>query len=677
MKNVAIYCRVSTQQQTIDRQKEELLVVAGNNGWTVDDDYIFVDVISGFKKGEVRPEYTKLVNKVKEGLVECVLVSEFSRLARNAQEMLAQVQFFYESGVDIYFQKQNYWVRSKSKGDLGSQIMLHVLAVMSSYEIELFAERSISGKITKIQNGYGCGGDQNTYGYQNDQNKKIIVREDLRSIIVDIFEKYADGMSTIEIANYLNAHNVPVRNAPLIEEFKRNRKKKGLAPKVYKETKWKPNQVSKMFSNKIYIGYRCATFHKPDPTNPLDSHKRTDREILFEYKEHCEYLRIIPDELWNKVQNRLLLAHYNKNNAIKHDNLVKDKMKCGECGSNYSVSGAATNSSKNVGERKYACYGMKNAQDHPKVCFRGSTMLMWRVDGLIVSLSLKMFAENKIADSNGNRIAEEQSKIKESKDLKSALQKELSTTEAEYEKAMWLLTEVGDNVTLKMAKKKSDEFNTQKESFEKQIHKLDAQIHKSQMIIEQTERMQVSVTNLHAKMDELRNSKELVKLMVETMLESITVYRIHQNWNLLIVKYYNGTELWATIKAARYKKSETFDNPYLCAYGEEYLSWLIDNTDGSFSYNKETQKITYKGGSEIYTSFPVGEYTYEEMDKLLVETENIISFPLYDYEGQTLCRPVDENDKNQNTSGGYEYVDFKKHNDRVLNALKEKSNKNN
>ena len=49
-KKVLIYCRVSTQQQTTDRQKEELLKFAAENHWNVEEEDIFIDVISGFKK---------------------------------------------------------------------------------------------------------------------------------------------------------------------------------------------------------------------------------------------------------------------------------------------------------------------------------------------------------------------------------------------------------------------------------------------------------------------------------------------------------------------------------------------------------------------------------------------------------------------------------------------------
>lgn len=39
-KKVLIYCRVSTQQQTTDRQKEELLKFAAENHWNVEEEDI-------------------------------------------------------------------------------------------------------------------------------------------------------------------------------------------------------------------------------------------------------------------------------------------------------------------------------------------------------------------------------------------------------------------------------------------------------------------------------------------------------------------------------------------------------------------------------------------------------------------------------------------------------------
>ena len=187
-KKIAIYCRVSTQQQTIDRQKDDLLKFASDNHFNIEEEYIYVDVISGFiKRGELRPQYAEMIKHVEDGSIGMILFSEFSRLARNVTDLLASINFFREKGVELYFEKQNMWV--KGDKDLGSTILLHVLAVMSSYEIELFAERSISGKIAKVQMGHG-GGEERAYGYMKDENGKIVINPKERETVVVIFELY-------------------------------------------------------------------------------------------------------------------------------------------------------------------------------------------------------------------------------------------------------------------------------------------------------------------------------------------------------------------------------------------------------------------------------------------------------------------------------------------------------
>lgn len=50
-----------------------------------------------------------------------------------------------------------------------------------------------------------------------------------------------------------------------------------------------------------------------------------------------EGLRIVSDELFQQAQDKLSKAHYNKNNAVRHENLLKHLMVCGECGANFSV----------------------------------------------------------------------------------------------------------------------------------------------------------------------------------------------------------------------------------------------------------------------------------------------------------------------------------------------------
>lgn len=51
----AIYVRISTAQQKTDRQVVELKEYAKSHAITIDADDIFIDVISEFKNGEIRP----------------------------------------------------------------------------------------------------------------------------------------------------------------------------------------------------------------------------------------------------------------------------------------------------------------------------------------------------------------------------------------------------------------------------------------------------------------------------------------------------------------------------------------------------------------------------------------------------------------------------------------------
>lgn len=366
-KKVLIYCRVSTQQQTTDRQKEELLKFAAENHWNVEEEDIFIDVISGFKKGEFRPEYVKMLERVEYGDIDIILFSEFSRLARNATELLEQIKLFIDKGINLYFDKQKLWVKDSNK-DVGSIILLHVLAVMSSYEIELFVERSLSGKITKVQAGHG-GGDERAYGYMHNENKQIVINPIESKIVTRIFEMYVGGYSSIQISEILNAEKVPAPYVRKLNEYKKNREAKGLEVKEYKfdtdNLKWRISTINRLMHNELYKGNRRITFYKPDPTNPLPLSERQDREIVYEYSEHVESLRIVSDELFQQAQDKLSKAHYNKNNAVRHENLLKHLMVCGECGANFSV-GKSNETSKNYisGGRTYKCYGRVNRKDN-------------------------------------------------------------------------------------------------------------------------------------------------------------------------------------------------------------------------------------------------------------------------------------------------------------------------
>lgn len=637
--NVAIYCRVSTQMQSTDRQREELLALASKKGWEISDDKIYVDVISGFKAGEVRPEFSRMLSELAPKGITCVLFSEFSRLARNATELLEQVNFFRERKIDLYFEKQNIWV-THDKTDLGCTILLHVLAVMSSYEIELFAERSLSGKINKLQAGGGCGMEF-AYGYRLNEGKKLVKADDEAVVVERIFTEYANGKSSIQICNILNAEGVPSPYKKRLGEKREERRKQGLDEKEYKrfdldELMWRPSSLNRLMHNEIYIGKKNVIFHKPDPTNPIPVDKRKDREVVFEYNEYDENLRIISDELWYAVQERLLNSSYNRNNAVKRENLLKALMICGECGSNFSVSGSTINSQYvktiNKYDRKYACYGAKGTSYKKQTCSEGGQMAMTKLDGLVLQFSLKMFAETNIAETNEELIIKFNEEIDGLEVVRKAKEQELLQIDADYKKILKraLLLD-NDSMAEELIKEEQDKYQQSSGKLKTEISKLIKRISALRVNISNIRKLNVN-TNLYAKMHDVRADRGLVKTMVDEYIENVIIYRMHKLWFLVVIKYKNGVELWGKIKNARYKNDELFYDECCCRYGVEFQTWVVDNTNHSFIYDKERKIIIYKGGNELYNDLEQGEYDYERINQYMIDSQNMGSFPLYLYE---------------------------------------------
>ena len=672
--NVAIYCRVSTQMQSTDRQEEELLKYAEQKGFKITPNHIYKDVISGFSIAETRPEYDRLFACIKSGEIKKVLFWELTRLGRNSVELLKEIEKLKELDVELYFKSQNLTINSKQ--DLGSRILLAVLAVTATYEIELFAERSVSGKINKILMGGGVGGDNNAYGYCNDRNKKMIIKDSEAKIIKRIFTEYASGKSTIKICDGLNADKIPTSYATRTKEFRTRRNEKGLKEKEYKNFNpdtliWKPNMISKILCKELYTGKRHVVFHKPKLMRQnSDVTEKKEHEIIFEYNKQCEDLRIISDEVFTLVQQRLSEAKYNKNNAIKHENLLKDKIICGECGANFSVGNSMSNATSYVnGERTYKCYGRINRSDKPATCTNGSSIRQWRLDGLILTLSLKMFAEINLEENNNKRI--DTLEIENVQARKIILQKEdiLKKVKEDYKLAMKNYSKVNNEIVESLIVEATNKYEKESADLQLSIEKQRKLITTNNITIQQLKNFNQGL-NINIKMDQIRNDKGLVKSMIAEYIKKIYVYRINKLWNLIVVRYTNDVEFWGTIKAARYKQEEMFYDETLCKYGIEFHTWIINNSEKCFEYDKENHLFVYNGNSSIYTDLNKGIYTYEEFNEMLYKAGWIGSYSLFDYEfGSTNIKV----EKEKLTDNENMYVDWNSHNEKVLRKLKSRT----
>lgn len=136
--NVAIYYRVSTDDQSIEPQRRELHAYTQARGWNIVGE--FTDVISGSKSSRV--ELDKLMNAVRLRGFDAVLVVKLDRLARSLSHFAQLVAEFDKHGVALVCPGQGI---DTSKANPAGRLQMHVLAAVAEFERSLIVERTKAG----------------------------------------------------------------------------------------------------------------------------------------------------------------------------------------------------------------------------------------------------------------------------------------------------------------------------------------------------------------------------------------------------------------------------------------------------------------------------------------------------------------------------------------------------
>ena len=114
-----IYARVSSigDRQSTERQVKDLSEYAKYKDIEVRK--VFEEHISGARKNEERPVLCEAIAFCKEKRIGILLVSELSRLGRNAFEVLASVKELIDCGINLYIQKEQL---IEKDGKLGRKV---------------------------------------------------------------------------------------------------------------------------------------------------------------------------------------------------------------------------------------------------------------------------------------------------------------------------------------------------------------------------------------------------------------------------------------------------------------------------------------------------------------------------------------------------------------------------
>lgn len=184
MKNrVAIFARVSTDQQSYDRQLSDLKSYAESRGLEVVS--IITEKVSGAKNNSDREGIIELLNQGRAGKFNKILLTELSRLGRDAFQVSTLINEFSELGISIVIQTLGIETLAENgKPNPMVDLLIAVINQFSQMERAFLIDRITSGLAKAKENGKTLGRPQGTTLEDNELLKKYggLVR-DLKSNI--------------------------------------------------------------------------------------------------------------------------------------------------------------------------------------------------------------------------------------------------------------------------------------------------------------------------------------------------------------------------------------------------------------------------------------------------------------------------------------------------------------
>ena len=197
-----IYTRVSStsDRQNTERQVKDLTDYANYKKYEVIK--VYEEKISGAKKNNERTVLVEALNFCKSENIDIMLVSELSRLGRNAFEVLETVKNLVDNRINLYMQKEQFTLLDENKQpSIFAPIMLATLSTCSQLERENIKFRLNSGRQLYIEKGGKLGrkvGSTKTIEQKKEEYKEVITLLKKGYSIRNIAQLCNIGISTVQ-----------------------------------------------------------------------------------------------------------------------------------------------------------------------------------------------------------------------------------------------------------------------------------------------------------------------------------------------------------------------------------------------------------------------------------------------------------------------------------------------
>ena len=460
-----------------------------------------------------RPDFTRMMEDIYSGNVNCVIVKDLSRFGRNYTEsgnyldnvfVRLRIRFIaLNNGVDTATNNMNAATQCISVGV--TNVINESVAATTSVNVRgtLNVNRA-QGKFI---------GSFPTYGYLKDPNDhhKLIIDEEVAPVIRSIFERFVSGRSIIGITKELNEEGIP--NPSMYKKLKGFNYRHPVGKS--NDGLWPDSSVRRILKNEMYIG------------NMVQGKNTT---ISYKIKQ-C---RAIPKEDWIIVENthepivskeifEKAQSLFNKNIRVapkkKEVDLFSGFVRCSDCH-------RAMNKKSNVHSYgTYHYYRCATARKMKKNACGNHTIRIDKLEEAVLTVIQNMVNVAVEMDDILKKINSSSERKKESEHLK----KTIETQTAEREKCKRMLVDLYPDWKSGIISR--EEYMSLKASISEKIEKLDKMIENISKTAKNYE------DGVNAENDFISNFKkhgQIKSLTRKLLLELIDEILVHEGGSITI-----------------------------------------------------------------------------------------------------------------------------------------------
>lgn len=271
--------------------------------------------------GFERPAFAAMMDGVKKGKIQCVIVKDFSRFGRDYIELGNYIEHIFPFMQVRFIAVNDGYDSAVYKGKTPDIDVPFRNLAYSLYSQDI-SDKIKSSLAVRRKKGMYVGSIP-LYGYQRDGEGFLTPDEETKGTVQRIYREYLSGKGLVEMARELNGEGIPSPKQHKINKgILRGEKGKSFEGKT---CFWLPTTLHQILRNETYTGVLSSSAYK---SGPLGSGKRVWVPEEERVRVENAHPAIIDKDTFREVQERM----HTKRHGEEKQFLLKGLVRCGECG---------------------------------------------------------------------------------------------------------------------------------------------------------------------------------------------------------------------------------------------------------------------------------------------------------------------------------------------------------